>query len=166
MALTLHIVAGPQAGAVLTLPRSGRFSIGSDQSCNLVLVDPAVAPRHCTLELRGARVTLEALAPTFVNGLPLVKPTVDVGDSIDLGESVLVLRAADLSTAGEQVVVDDGVPAIVQRSLKVEELLEDKLQAPQPARDGASGAYRYGAHDHQRPGRPRAAVAGARARGD
>ncbi len=132
MAFTLHIVAGPQAGAVLTLPRSGRFSIGSDPSCDLVLVDSTVAPRHCVLEAHGASVTLEAVGPTFVNGLPLEKPAADVGDTIDLGESVLVLRAADLSSAGEQVVVDDAMPVVVQRRVKVEELLENQLHATEP----------------------------------
>ena len=135
MAFTLHIVAGPQAGAVVMLPRNGRFSVGSDRSCDLVLTDSAVAPEHCIFDLHGTGGTVEALAPTFVNGLPLVRLTAEPGDSIDLGESVLVLRRADLSSNGEQVIVDDATPATVQRSIKIEELLEAQDEAPQPLAD-------------------------------
>jgi type III secretion system (T3SS) inner membrane Yop/YscD-like protein len=82
MATTLHVVVGPDTGAVWTLPRTGRLSLGSDAAGDLVLTDSKVAARHCVIEPHRIGASLRALAPTFVNGLPMVKPTVEAGDTI------------------------------------------------------------------------------------
>jgi transcriptional regulator with GAF, ATPase, and Fis domain len=123
MTITLHVVAGPQTGA--TMPVHKPLSIGSDPANDFVLADSAVALRHCLIQPEGAGAWVNALAPTFVNGLPIVERTIATGDTIHLGESVLVLRAADVSSlpSVEQLVVIDTADASIERCFAVEDLL-------------------------------------------
>ena len=123
MATTFHVVAGPDTGAVWTLPRTGRLSLGSDAAGDLVLTDPGVARRHCVIEPQWNGALVHALAPTFVNGLPIMKPRVETGDTIELADTVLVLRLGDISTAAvDQVMVGDYGASVI-RSFDIEQFL-------------------------------------------
>ena len=49
----MKVLSGPNKGGNVLLPESGEFLIGTDDACDLVLCDPAVAARHAQLSLDG-----------------------------------------------------------------------------------------------------------------
>lgn len=55
----LKVFSGPHLGAEMLLA-DGRHSVGSDDACDLVLVDPLIKERHATLVVSGGNVTVEA----------------------------------------------------------------------------------------------------------
>ncbi len=57
----LKIVEGPQKGAEIALVGGRRVSLGSDDACDIVVEDAALAARACELDVSEAGVT--ALAP-------------------------------------------------------------------------------------------------------
>ncbi len=134
MTITLHVLAGPETGA--TTPVHEALSIGSDPASDFMLTDSTVAPQHCVIRPEPAGVSVRALAPTFVNGLPVVEQTIAAGDTIHLGESVLAVRVAEAPslTSVEQAVVIESAGATIERSIAVEDLL---ATIPGDVRDAA-----------------------------
>ena len=49
---SIIVMSGPEAGAALAIDEVlNNFSIGSDESCNLVVSGPAVSPMHASVFL-------------------------------------------------------------------------------------------------------------------
>jgi type III secretion protein D len=67
----LKIVAGPHRGGEMLLPESGELVIGSDDACDLVLSDPALAGRHARLRLDGQARLIPLEGAVSAEGLPL-----------------------------------------------------------------------------------------------
>ena len=73
MKFLLKIVQGPNAGAEIALVEGVRVTLGSADSCDIVLADPTLAPEACAIEASADAVTLtpsgaapEALEPLHV----------------------------------------------------------------------------------------------------
>lgn len=60
MAFVLKLLSGPHMGAEILL-EDGSYSMGTDESCDFVLCDAAVAPRHCTLEIQNGNLRIQGL---------------------------------------------------------------------------------------------------------
>jgi hypothetical protein len=91
--LSVHIVAGPGAGA--RIPVSGqRVTIGRLSSCTVTIEDTTVSREHAALVRRGDRwwvVDLGSTNGTSVNGVQAAEQPVAVGDRIELGDAVVEL---------------------------------------------------------------------------
>jgi two-component system, cell cycle response regulator len=89
----LVVVAGADIGKRHALPAAG-LVIGRDpQVAGLVLVDPAVSARHCSVEPDGESgfrvLDLGSRNGTFVNGEKVAERSLVEGDKIFVGETVL-----------------------------------------------------------------------------
>jgi transcriptional regulator with GAF, ATPase, and Fis domain len=137
LAPKLVAIGGPLDGATFPLDEA-EIAIGRDDTNGVSLPDPSVSPRHCVLTCDGQQVTIRDLDrsnPSFVNGLPAGERTVEHGDRIQIGRSVLVLLLDDVAAADPVRVDEDPAPerpAIVMR-------LEDALVGS-PAMENAPAA--------------------------
>ncbi|MHC4861862.1 MAG: FHA domain-containing protein, partial [Planctomycetota bacterium] len=102
------------------------FEVGSDESLPLRIDDPAAAPRHLKIEVRGQNVVLRDLGTetgTKVNGSHVAQVRIAVGDSIEVGATkitFLVQGAAEPVPAPvpedtPEPTIPDGQPVVVAR---------------------------------------------------
>jgi two-component system response regulator GlrR len=95
---SLDVIEGPDR------PRPGEFAtgrctIGSAPSCDLVIADPTVSRFHCELTIGDRRARIRDLGSrngTFVDGTPIENAFLRTGSQIRLGQSVVRFRRADL----------------------------------------------------------------------
>jgi len=93
----LEVVSGPDQGRVLPLQRKENI-IGRDAGAHIILSDSEVSRHHCRISIEGQRAEIEDLGSTngtLVNGRAVEKAWLHTGDSIQLGDSLLELRAAN-----------------------------------------------------------------------
>ena len=96
----LVVVEGPDRGLELVLDgtQSNRVLVGQGQSCDLKLTDPKVSRRHAAFELGevGLRIIdLESRNGTVVSGVRVDGATLEGGEMIRLGNSVLRVDALE-----------------------------------------------------------------------
>jgi hypothetical protein len=115
-------------GNSLELPL-GETIVGRDVGCRLRFNDPAVSRRHLRFVRRQDELFVEDLRSsngTLLNGRTVTSPIrVRDGDTIQVGESVLVLRAASDEVASSTVLLHESnvLPAIPPaRSARTEKL--------------------------------------------
>jgi DNA-binding NtrC family response regulator len=85
-----------EAGARSTLLPANRFIVGSSPSVDLVVSDPTVSSRHCSLTVFEGGVAIEDLGSkngTFVGSARIREACGGAGTVITLGRSTLVLSA-------------------------------------------------------------------------
>src|SRR5262245_60498583 len=113
MSPCLIAIAGPLTGTTLPLSTLA-VSIGRDDGNLIMLVDPAVSPRHCILERTGSGLTirdLDASNPTFVNGLSAGSGSLQDGDRLQVGASVFIVKTgAQEDSAGDPVRIETTAP--------------------------------------------------------
>ncbi len=88
---------GPEAGLEIDLPPIG-VVIGADPGCDVVVADPAVSGRHCTISPAptGFAVTdLGSKNGTFLDGTGIGKITAPAGAVIRVGHTLIELLPAD-----------------------------------------------------------------------
>lgn len=111
-AVWLEVAAGPDKGRRFEVPE-GECVIGRASSCEIVLADPLLSRRHCALArgtTAGASAAPDPLWPntvrpsslqvrdlesangTFVNGAEIKSAELHDGDTIEIGETRLVVR--------------------------------------------------------------------------
>jgi S1-C subfamily serine protease len=97
----MWVTIGSGEGKGLSVRVEGeRFLVGTGAECQLMVGDPAAAPLHAYFEVgEGGRVVLHDLGSesgTFVNGERIEgSRTIDGGEEIRIGETVLVPSVAD-----------------------------------------------------------------------
>jgi pSer/pThr/pTyr-binding forkhead associated (FHA) protein len=88
----LLMKAGPLAGKQFVLYRNPTV-IGSTPKAEIYLFkDDAIEPRHALIHNRGGRFEIEDQGTpdgTYVNGIPIRKQTLQTGDQIVIGKTVL-----------------------------------------------------------------------------
>jgi type III secretion protein D len=91
----LRILSGPHLGAEMSL-RPGRYAIGTDENCDIVLSDRRLAPRHASLIL-GEVVSIEPDEGAVTVGGTRIEGRVVVADftPILLGTTTVALGPAD-----------------------------------------------------------------------
>jgi hypothetical protein len=98
-----HALAGLRVlephGGDRTIPLSGGvLTIGRDRDNDLVLGDPRVSRRHARIQARQGRLVLSDLDSrngTRVNGTPIDEVAIGLGDEILVGDTRLIVDAAD-----------------------------------------------------------------------
>lgn len=95
----LRVVSGPDAGEEIDLPAAG-VVVGADPSADIVLSDPAVSGRHCTITPTASGFAvqdLESRNGTMVDGVAITQASLPVGAMIRLGHTMLQLMPAEES---------------------------------------------------------------------
>jgi hypothetical protein len=88
----LYVAAGPLAGKQFILYKPITV-IGCSQQCDIYLFkDPAVLPRHGSIELRGAQTFLHAQGPVYVSGQPAKNRALQSGDLVQVGRYAFHFR--------------------------------------------------------------------------
>lgn len=92
--VSLEVVTGDDAGAIFPLAQ-GSHVVGSAEGAAVLLADPLVAPRHARVVV-GTSVQVSDLGSTTgiaVGGRPVSRATLDPGDLLSVGATVLRLTA-------------------------------------------------------------------------
>lgn len=117
----LEVAAGPDKGRRFPLPE-GETVLGRSSACGIVLADPVLSRRHCSITLAGGSLEiadLDSANGTVVNEAEVKRARLSPGDLIKIGETAL--NVAEESAAQAQA-------------------RDDKAAAePAPAADAQSG---------------------------
>ncbi len=90
----LEVLLGPDSGKTFPLERES-YHIGRHSQCEIVLLDPEVSRRHLRIRKEGEDWIIDDLGSTngtFLNGQPINKEKVSLGDRIKMGQTVFILR--------------------------------------------------------------------------
>ena len=96
-AATLRVVDGPDRGAELELPAVG-VAIGTDPACDVVLTDPFVSRRHCSIAPHAQGFAISDLGSkngTLIDGVAVGKVVAPPGASVRVGKTLVQLVPAD-----------------------------------------------------------------------
>lgn len=91
----LKIFSGPHVGAEVILG-SGVHVIGSDDSCDVILNDRFIAPRHAKITISGNTIHCTALddGSVFINGHPISEQALEPYQYFTLGNTHLAIGSA------------------------------------------------------------------------
>lgn len=96
--LALRILTGKHAGAEHPLQAQDFLILGSGQDCEIIMTDEGIAPHHCIISRMGDKLILRAVDASVSVGnadcIPGHLQAVSLGQSINLGQSTLVINAA------------------------------------------------------------------------
>ena len=90
---TLTVIQGPDHGRTFDLDGATSV-IGRDPACDVALRDPGVSRHHARLELLSGRQILKDLGSsngTFVNGVRVAEASIQPGDQIRVGNTLLTM---------------------------------------------------------------------------
>ena len=125
MSAKLVVVAGPLCGEAFPL-ESAATTIGRDASAQLSIPDRLMSRRHCAIEPAGEAFLLRDLGSsngTYVNGMPVRERTLEHGDRIRAGDSILLFLAPGApSGASASRTVDDLTRPIERQSARPTDL--------------------------------------------
>jgi len=102
--LRLEVIAGPDAGAEVTIDAScpGRVYAGKSEACQLRLTDPMVSRRHFAIALDGprARITdLDSTNGTYVNAVPIAEAFLQGGELVRAGDTTIAVKSSGVVSA-------------------------------------------------------------------
>jgi serine/threonine protein kinase len=99
MSLQLLVVAGPDKGRAFTLQAGPDLMLGRSAQAYYQLNDPRVSRNHCQILNDGDAVTVVCgggSGGTLVNGKPVKRQSLKVGDVLQIGDSQMRLQVGDL----------------------------------------------------------------------
>jgi serine/threonine protein kinase len=99
MALQLFTVAGPDKGRAFLLYAGQDRLLGRAANAEYRLSDPRVSRNHCLIVVEGDRVMVtdnDSHSGTFVNGTPVKRKVLKLGDVVQIGDTQLRLQVGDL----------------------------------------------------------------------
>jgi len=93
----LRVIDGPDAGVEADLPAVGAV-LGAERGCDVVLNDPSVSRRHCSVIPTTTGFTITDLGSkngTTIDGVAITKVTAPPGVAVRLGKTLIQLLPAD-----------------------------------------------------------------------
>src|SRR5689334_15844521 len=93
----LRVLDGPDRGVELELPGAG-VVIGTDKACDVVLTDPFVSRRHCSVAPAPTGFTISDLGSsngTVIDGVSVSKVVAPPGVALRIGKTLIQLMPAD-----------------------------------------------------------------------
>ncbi|HEY2029176.1 MAG TPA: FHA domain-containing protein [Myxococcales bacterium] len=130
-AFALRFISGKYQGGEYPLADAGEVVIGRSSGVDMVLIEELVSRKHAKLALGGDAVTISDLGSTngtFVNGERIKEATLEEGDRVLIGTSILKL-----------VRIARGAPVdakTAQKALDQRALAEEKKTGGRPAVQG------------------------------
>jgi pSer/pThr/pTyr-binding forkhead associated (FHA) protein len=100
MNLQLLVIAGPDKGRAFTLQAGPDLTLGRSPQACYQLNDPRVGRNHCQILIDGDAVTVVCDAihlVTLVNGKPVKRQSLMVGDVLQIGASQLRLEVGTVT---------------------------------------------------------------------
>ena len=94
--LQLVAITGDRKGTAWVLDRRGLL-VGRDDDTNITIDDPIVSRRHCHITQLGEEVHLDDLGsrnPVLLNGSPVRKAVLRVGDELSIGKARFLVSEA------------------------------------------------------------------------
>lgn len=92
--VAVAVVGGPAAGRTFAV--AGQAVIGRDPSCDIVIDDPAVSPRHASITGNATITDLGSTNGTWIDDTPVTEPTrVPSAALVRVGATHLRVRVAD-----------------------------------------------------------------------
>ncbi|MCX5655490.1 MAG: ATP-binding protein [Planctomycetota bacterium] len=116
---TLVVVRGPDHGKAFDI-NGNSLVIGRDPSADVPLRDPGISRHHARLELRDDHYVLKDLGSangTFVNGVRVSESSLQAGDQIRIGNTILAMGVPAPDSA---LVEHRGLPIRVDTEGKVD----------------------------------------------
>jgi serine/threonine protein kinase len=98
MSLQLLVVDGPDASKVFTIQAGPDLMLGRGQQCLYHLNDPRVSRAHCQVLLEGEQAVVidnGGSGGTLVNGVPVKRQALKLGDVVHIGDTDLRLQLGD-----------------------------------------------------------------------
>lgn len=98
MSLQFHIISGLDTGRTHTVHAGDEMIIGRGNHAYYRMSDPRVSRAHCQVLLEGDQVTIVCLGGsggTLVNGKPIKKQILKLGDVVQVGDTQLRLQMGD-----------------------------------------------------------------------
>jgi serine/threonine protein kinase len=98
VSLQLHVLTGPDAGRTHTLQAGPDLMLGRGDKSFYRLTDPRASRAHCQLLLEADQVTVVCnggSGGTLVNGKPVQKQALKLGDVLQVGDTQLRLQMGD-----------------------------------------------------------------------
>src|SRR5690348_6870417 len=93
----LRVVREGSATIECSLPAVGA-TLGADRACDVVIDDPAVSRRHCTIAPAPGGFAVRDLGSTngtFVDGVAVKEVVVPIGTSLRIGATIVELLPAE-----------------------------------------------------------------------
>jgi DNA-binding NtrC family response regulator len=93
----LRVVDGPDRGLEIELPQAG-VVIGTDKACDVVLKDPFVSRRHCSVSPHAQGFAISDLGSsngTVIDGVAVGKVVAPPGVALRIGKTLVQLMPAD-----------------------------------------------------------------------
>src|SRR5262245_24580089 len=98
MSLQFHVVGGPDTGRTHTIQPGNDMIVGRGNHAYYRLNDPRVSRSHCQVQIEGDQVTVICLGGsggTRVNGKPVQKQLLQLGDVVQVGDTQLSMQMGD-----------------------------------------------------------------------
>ena len=115
----LIVVSGPLLGARFPLG-AGVLRIGRAESADIPIADSGAAREHCIVDWRDGRYRIadrHTGAGTYVNGMRITEHSLEPGDQVSIGETVLVYREDAALRLHEQTAASQQAEPSQQASL-------------------------------------------------
>ncbi len=100
----LRFVSGKYQGGEFPLAEGEEVVVGRSSDLDMVLVEEMVSRKHAVFRLQGGVLTVEdqgSTNGTFVNGERIEKATLNEGDRVLIGTSILRVVGSDATAAGD-----------------------------------------------------------------
>src|SRR5438105_1694465 len=146
----LLVIAGPEQGKTFEVVANVPLVIGRSREADGRLSDPRVSPFHCRVEVRKGQLfatDLDSAVGTAVNNVFVLEYTLQFGDTLTVGDSILLVQDPDAPEA-----VPAHVGGKAARTPAGTRSVAAAPAAPQPAAPAATGSSAAHAPLSPRPG--------------
>jgi serine/threonine protein kinase len=130
MGLQLLIIAGPDKGRSFEVAEGGDFMLGRGTKAAYQVNDPRVSRIHCQLQRAGDEVAVicqGGSGGTLVNGKPVQRQVLRLGDVLQVGETQLRLVSSEVAEASTAYVAPPDAPTATSLPATVDKLTGQKL---------------------------------------
>lgn len=132
----LEVVGGPSAGVRVAMP-DGRYVLGRDESCDIVLDDPSLSRRHLSVEVDSGRVAVNDVGSSNGSSVDAVRlgdgetRVLAAGEHVEIGRTLIRFRIPRAAGGRTALPIDGSVqfnrPPRVARPHRPARI---KIQAP------------------------------------
>jgi serine/threonine protein kinase len=128
MSLQLLVLSGPEKDRMFTLHPGDDLMLGRGANCAYKLTDPRASRSHCQVLMEGDKVTVVdngGSGGTLINGKPVKKQVLKLGDVLRVGDTQMRLQMGDFPLEDAMAVAKPAGQTTAQiKAVKVQKLSE------------------------------------------